>query len=262
MLRNALGSLVFFFTVFFALSLASLDAHADALPDGVRGVAYNVSYENLDAYPQYVFFIYPTTNSGFAYRVETGKSITNLMSRIGQHGSPGSSLYAVKKSEFDKPEYKKNRYEHGDKNELVQVFAPIPGAVKSNLIVSPPGGYVAFDSPQKELTRVFRIVKVTDDTLELAVAKNEMLLRDGTKKPVPFGQELDDSAKRASVWPFGRDSGPAAASAAPASSAATPVEPPKKRGCAVGDRGVRGEPAIGWIAAFAGAAVVRRRRRR
>ena len=216
------------------LSFVCSRARADAIPDGVRGYTYNVSYENLAAYPQYVFYVYPTSNSGYAYRVEPNKPLNKLMVTQGRHGSPGTSLYAVKKSEFDKSvDPKESKVDHGDNGEVVQVFSPIAGAVKSNLVVSRPKPHVPFDSPQRELTRVFRVVKITEQALELELVKNEVTMRDGTKKAMPYGQELDELPKTDPALPrrdADGDEDTAAPSSAPSASAS--AEPPRKSGCA------------------------------
>ena len=239
--------------------LFAVEARADAIPDGVRGVKYTVTFENVAAYPDYVFFVYPTTNSGYAYRVEPGKSVTILFMEEGRHGSPGTSLFAVKKAAFDKIE--KDAYEHGDNNEKVQVFKPVPGAVKSNMLVTRPKGYVRTAAPEVSLARVFRIAKITDEALELTLVKNEMTYKDGTKKKIPFGKEIDPNAARG-AWldgltlPSATPSSSAAAAAPSASAPATPPPEPKKRGCNTGGEAPAWPSAL--VALLAGAWLVRR----
>lgn len=229
-----------------ALALWVRAAPADVPPPGVRGVEYELTIENLQAYPDRVFFVYPTTNAGYAYRLERGKGLTSLMVN-GRHGAT-TELFAVGRAAFAKAVPKPETYPHGDKEAMVQVFAPPPNAPKANLPIAPPAP-VPESSPIRKVERVLRVTKVTDDTLELALVRQEAIMKDGSRAPLPEAPSPTPSASVTASAPPARSTAPAAPSA---------DAEPKRAGCSGCSAG-GGQGSYGVLPLLALAIVLQRR---
>lgn len=229
-----------------ALALWVRAAPADVPPPGVRGVEYELTIENLQAYPDRVFFVYPTTNAGYAYRLERGKGLTSLMVN-GNHGAT-TELFVVGRAAFEKAVPKPETYPHGDKEAMVQVFAPPPNAPKANLPIAPPEP-VPESSPMRKVERVLRIAKATDDTLELALVRQEAIMKDGTRAPLPLAPPPASASVAVSAAPV-------RSSTAPSPSAGPE---PKRTGCSGCATGA-GSESDGLLSLLAIAIVLNRRR--
>lgn len=226
----------------FALSssLLAARAHADAIPDGKRGVGYTMTVENLGDYPDRVFFVYPTSNGLVAYRLEPGKGLTNLMAPAGSRGDP-AHLHAMKRADYDKLDPRPKALPHGDDGAVVELFTPPRNALRASVSLSGPG-LVEASSPVRSVDRVYRITRLTDDAFEIEVKKNEAILKDGSRRPEPYTpppppRTVADTTPKA------------------------PVEPAKKSRCAHGEAPPGGASGLGAIAALLAALLVRRGRR-
>ena len=163
----------------------AIDASADAAPPEMRQVEYQFSIANQDAYPEYVFIVFPTSNNGYAYVVEKGKGLTNLMMRAGSKTGP-TGLYAMKKADFAEWQPEPHRYAHGDKDAVVSVVPQPPErALKASKTIEPPG-LLPKSSPVRAIQRRFQIVKLTDTAFELALAQERTAFKDGTEQVKDF----------------------------------------------------------------------------
>jgi hypothetical protein len=161
------------------------EAAADAAPPNMRGVDYEFKLVNQDAFPTYVFLIYPTSNNGYAYVVEKDKGLANLMMRVGSKTGP-TALYALKKAEFDTWQPAPHRYNHGDNDAMVSVVPQPPAsALKASKTIEPPG-LVRDSSPIQAIRRSFQIVKLTDTTFELALVEERTTFVDKKVKVQNF----------------------------------------------------------------------------
>ncbi len=221
---------------------------ADAMPPGYRSVRYQFSVTNLDAYPNYVFFVFPTTNYGFAYQLEKGKSIAPLLLSSRSISGVPSALYAIERKDFKRAVPKVTAHHHGENGALVNVFKPPPKALKAAADIEPPG-IVPTDSPLKSLEKVFVIKRLDQQRFEL-VQTQEITTTNNGKRTV---SQLPEPASSASATTSQATSAPAASPTAkrpthPAAAAsgprgqtaptATPRRPPttppeaNSRGCA------------------------------
>lgn len=229
--------------------LAGARAGADAVPPGQRGVEYTLTIENLADYPDHAFFVYPTTNNGYAYRLSPGKSLNGLLARAGWAG-PGSSLHAIPRAELQRRIPQPKELPHGDRGEMVQIFPPPRGALVASADITPPE-LVPTDSPLRRIERVYRIARLTADTFELALVENTGVKKDGSRAPVPLSA--------ASATP----SAEPAPSASPASPPPAPGPPARTAGCGGGcAMPPAGPAAAAWAPALALALLRLRRGRR
>lgn len=100
---------------------------------------------------------------------------------------------------------------------------PPPNAPKANLPIATPAP-VSESSPIRRVERVLRIVKATDDTLELALVRQEAIMKDGSRAPLPLAPSPTPSASVTAAAPPTPTQ-----SAAPPSPSAGPE--PKRAGC-------------------------------
>jgi len=157
-------------------ALAGL-AQADAAPPGQRSLDYKFTISNLKEYQDYVFLIYPTSNSGFAYVVEPGVGLSNLMMDGGK--GEATALYAVPRKDFEASDPNPERYDHGDHGEMVIVTVLPGGALKASSSIAPPERVPDAD-PLVSLERVVRIVKITDSAFVLEPTDEILGYRDGS----------------------------------------------------------------------------------
>jgi hypothetical protein len=213
-------------------------AHADVPPIGMRTPDYELTIENLASYPNHVFFVYPTTNSGYAYRLESGKGLTSLMMRE-LHGET-TELFVTTRAAFDKSA-KAHSYPHGDKGAVVQVFKPISGALKSNVAIAPPA-FQPDTSNVSKIERVLRISRLDNDAFELSIVRNDAVLSNGSRMAVALDAPVTAT--------------PAASPARPTLSAPATSHssaPPTRRtgcGCNLGQAD-DGDRSVPWLAAIA-----------
>ena len=170
------------FAALLLLTLAS-PARADIPPTGVKGFAYQFTIANLADFPDYVFIVYPTSNSGYGYVYEAGKGYSNLMMRESWKG-PGTSLYAMKRSDFANHAPSPSHYPHGDKNvEVTVVRAPPkpPRALMSSILIAPPP-LVPLSSTITSIERVFRIRALDATHFDLVIAEETAVHADGKRE--------------------------------------------------------------------------------
>jgi hypothetical protein len=159
----------------------SVAASADLVPPGFRSLEYSLVIEGLDAHPDWVFFVYPTSNYGFAYRLETGKGLSNLL--MGPRaGQPASRVHAIPHAELDKQVGTPNAHPHGDEGEMLQVFPPPKRALVAGAEIAPPDR-VREESPIRGVERVYRIARLGKDVFELALVREIEIMKDGSRVP-------------------------------------------------------------------------------
>lgn len=169
----------------------AFDAHADVIPRGYRHYSYDVTFENLEAFPDWVFYVYPTSQRGRATVVGSGlfPGSFSLWPADGPKGIEGSSLWAMKKEDFAKLQTEEAPLRDG---KSLRVFSLPDGgvtAVKSNEKVGPPRSTAPDSAWAAQLSRVYRIEGVGAD-VALRLTRNEIRNKDGASKIVPLGDEL------------------------------------------------------------------------
>lgn len=165
------------------LTLASVAgvSSADVVPPGRKGVAHDLVVDNLGAFPDHVFIVYPTSNHGYGYVLEAGKPINGLLVRDDWKG-PGSRLYAMAKKAFDAHYGVPNSHPHGDNREMVQVVPrPPKSALVADAALDPPG-LVERASPLVRVDRTFRITVLEDDRFEVDLVRRVDHFDDGTTR--------------------------------------------------------------------------------
>ena len=235
------------------VALAAGPRPADAPPPDRRSPHNPLKGAKPSGPPPHVFLIYPTTNSGFAYVLEEGKGLTELMMRESWKG-PATRLYAMKRTDFAAHAPKPNKYPHGDDDAIVAVVdappAP-PRALKADAEIEYPEG-VPLDSPVVRVEKVFRISALTSDRFELTLVRETETTKDGRSRPRP--RAAPSAAPSAAAPP------PTKTPAASPSAAGVDRAPSSSgcRGCAA----ARGEsPSLGAFAILGALAFLRRRER-
>ncbi|MCB9593110.1 MAG: hypothetical protein H6719_10290 [Sandaracinaceae bacterium] len=191
-----------------ALLAAAGTARADAIGPGQRGLGYHFEVTNLAEHPDYAFILYPTSNSGFGYVMEEGLSLDRLM--MGQRLGGPTHLVAMTRDALRRHDPTAPRHPHADDGRPVLVVREPPASAPVAEAVIHPPGLVAQDDPRWQITRRFRIARVTETALVLELVEEVTQMRDGTSRvrtgagaertiPAPDGWQDPVAAPR----PFG-----------------------------------------------------------
>lgn len=238
MVRTGRGFIAALGALLLALLLV-VEARADVLPPGLRGVEYVLKIDNLDAYPEHAFIVYPTTNSGFGYVVETSPvNVIRLMRRKDWKG-PASRLYAMTKAELAAHDPDAPRPPHADdrKTPVMVVDEPPKSALRADAAIEPPD-LVPHDSDVIRIERTFHIAKLDPNAFELELVEEKTV--DGA------GQEEVTRPAEKEV---------AAEADPPEAAAPAPASTPESKSCRIGS----GSEAGGGLWLLALLALLRRR---
>ncbi len=247
--------------VFLAAAALSTAASADALPPNVRVIEYTFTVDNIDEFPDHVFVISPTTNSGFGYVYDPEVGPPRALIAEGRRGEP-SRLLAFPRASFEAANPEPVMHPHGINDAMVQV---VPNTRGVSLRAEQPltlHRQVRPSDPALSVERVFHIESLTDSEFVLSIVREVQTNTDGTLQIIisdeaatdgndaPASQALAAEDDREAV-----DEGESAAATGDEAPATQESRP--KRGCATGRGGFAAGIAL-W--AFGSLMLLRSRR--
>lgn len=237
-------------------------ASADVVPDGVRGVRYTLTVENLADYPDHAFILYPTTNAGYGYVLEPNVGLRRVM--MGERRFGPTRLHAMTRAELRRHDPSAPRHPHGDNGERVLVVDAPPGpprSLEAAAAIHPPD-LVPIDSTLDAVERVFRISRLDAQVFELTLVRETWIHRDGRREDRTSGappEATPEPTPTAEPAPAPAEPAPAPAARRTPPIAAPPAAAPESlSGCSVGTSRSR-LPAFA-IASVIALALLRRRR--
>lgn len=176
----------------------------------MRGVNYVLKIDNLEEFPDHAFIVYPTSNFGYGYVVETSPvNLIRLMMRESSRRRP-SRLYAMSKAALAKHDPDAPRYPHADDRTPVMVVdEPPKSALRADAAIEPPA-LVPEDSKIVRIERTFHISRLDRRAFELELVKEETI--EGEPPRVPkigdlFARAQEDAAPGSGPAPEAKASG-------------------------------------------------------
>ena len=233
--------------------LFATHARADALPPRMRGVGYVLKIDNLDEFPEHAFILYPTSNSGFGYVVETSPvNVIGVMRRDNWKGPP-TRLFAMTKTELAAHDPDAPRHPHADdyKTPVMVVDEPPESALRAEAAIEPPD-LVPEDSEIVRIERTFHIARLDDRAFELELVKEETIDKttDAEAQAKELAPRQDDVADTKDT----KGTKDTKQSEAPAKTA--PAAAPEKKGCRIAPQ----TPDLGAALPLIALLALRRRR--
>jgi hypothetical protein len=151
-------------TVLF-VGLISSSAAGDVLPRGHKGVSVATYLLGLDKFPEYKFFLYPTSMSGGLAAVTPGKPLPS------RYKFADTRLYAVKASSLP--------------------AKPDDRSPRSAQSIGSGGGSVPMTDPTETINIYYRVTGIEGTSIKLELVKQELFDRAG--KPIKPAKPVGDA---------------------------------------------------------------------
>ncbi len=157
-----------------SLCAAGIPARADVLLPNERGVNYCFSLANINEYSDDVFLV-DLPPVGRPERIVQGDCVSGY--KLSQ-----PRFYAIRADAFDAAVFAAAAH---DRTATQRYFASTPGMIRSPLTFSFLST-VSKDDPRTAVVDVFRIVRITADTLDIAPDSVRYTLENGTTETLPY----------------------------------------------------------------------------